>query len=239
MDNTDRSLGLQVYENWADEYSEVVNTSPFNLYYERPAMLKLLPCVAGQTVLDAGCASGWYSEWLAGKGATVTGIDITPRMIELAQARLGDTAKIIRADLAEPLDFLATSSFDIVVSSLTLHYVESWDIAFAEFHRILRDSGRLIFSVLHPFNPAFAKQDDYFSMRPVEIQWSSCLDPPVTVTVYKRSLSDMVAALQTAGFRISDMVEPQPTEECRAEFNDIYTNLMKRPRFICVAATTH
>jgi hypothetical protein len=44
-----------------------------------------------------------------------------------ARDRLGDCATVIRADLARPLDFAASASTDLIVSSLALHYLENWD----------------------------------------------------------------------------------------------------------------
>lgn len=49
------------YEGIAARYAAGVDTAPYNALYERPAMLALLPSVAGKRVLDAGCGSTLYS----------------------------------------------------------------------------------------------------------------------------------------------------------------------------------
>ncbi len=100
---------------------------PYNAYYERPATLSLLPKVEDKYVLDAGCAADWYINWLIENGAEVTSIDFSPKMIEMTKGRVGEKAKILKADLNEPLDFMDDEEFDIVLSSLTLYYLKEWD----------------------------------------------------------------------------------------------------------------
>ena len=78
----EKSISFDSYEKMAEYYFEYVDTKPFNAYYERPATLSLLPSVTGKKVLDAGCAAGWYSEWLIEKGANVIALDFSPSMIE-------------------------------------------------------------------------------------------------------------------------------------------------------------
>ena len=53
------------YEQLADAYAAQVATKPHNAFYDRPALLALLPEVANRYVLDAGCGSGIYTEWLS------------------------------------------------------------------------------------------------------------------------------------------------------------------------------
>ena len=57
------------YDEVAEKYAEDTDINAFNASYERPAMLSLLPDVKGMSVLDAGCGSGFYTEWLVSHGA--------------------------------------------------------------------------------------------------------------------------------------------------------------------------
>jgi 2-polyprenyl-3-methyl-5-hydroxy-6-metoxy-1,4-benzoquinol methylase len=63
------------YDAIAHAYADKVADNPWNAYYERPAVLRLLGDVAGQRLLDAGCGSGEHARVLADRGAVVTGID--------------------------------------------------------------------------------------------------------------------------------------------------------------------
>ncbi|MEJ8545773.1 hypothetical protein [Brevibacillus borstelensis] len=65
---------LKAYAKLARDYEKNVDKeSGTNAYYERPAMMKLLPDDLSEcAVLDAGCAAGWYTEQLVERGAHVT-----------------------------------------------------------------------------------------------------------------------------------------------------------------------
>src|SRR5262245_57876961 len=126
-------IALGAYSRLADAFAARIDTNPYNAFYDRPAVLSLLPPVEGRRVLDAGCGPGVYAEWLAARGAEVVGVDVCPRMVESARLRLGDRASVIEADLGRPLDFLPAASFDLVLSALALDYVRDWDAAFREF----------------------------------------------------------------------------------------------------------
>src|SRR5215831_14600050 len=113
-----KPIALDAYEQLSEAFAAKIDTKAHNAFYDRPAVLSLLPEVANKRVLDAGCGPGAYAEWLVDNGAEVVGVDASPKMIELASARLKGRAKLIQADLGAPLDFLDSSSFDLVISAL-------------------------------------------------------------------------------------------------------------------------
>ena len=108
-----RPIALDAYEAMAENFNARIETAPYNAYLERPAILSLLPDVKGKHILDAGCGPGLYAEILLNRGATVTAIDISPKMIQFAKQRIGNRATIRKANLEEPLDFLPDQSVDI------------------------------------------------------------------------------------------------------------------------------
>ena len=76
------------YDRLAAVWSATTDEGAFNGLLERPALRSLVPAnLAGAVVLDAGCGSGAQAEWLLDRGAEVTGIDLSPRMIEEASRR--------------------------------------------------------------------------------------------------------------------------------------------------------
>ena len=150
----------------AAAYARVTAANVYNAAYERPGVREVLGEVRGRDVLDAGAAAGENSAWLVAHGARVVALDASDAMVELARARLGAAATVLRADLACPLP-LADASFDAVLSSLTLHYLEDWLPPLREFARVLRPGGRLVLSTHHPAltdDPAA----DYHAVRLVE-----------------------------------------------------------------------
>ncbi len=97
---TDKLIALDAYETLAAAYAAVIDTKPHNAYYERPATLSLMPEVKGKRVLDAGCGSGVYSEWLIEHGAEIVAVDASPKMVELAKQRLDDGCSPSRLEQA-------------------------------------------------------------------------------------------------------------------------------------------
>jgi SAM-dependent methyltransferase len=236
-DQTEKPIAQEAYNALAEAYAALVDTKPHNAHYERPATLSLLPDVLGKRVLDAGCGPGVYAEWLADRGADVVALDANPRMIELARARLGDSAHVVHANLDHPLSFLTEASFDIVISPLVIDYVRDWEAVFREFYRVLRDGGILVFSMEHPY----AKYDDhretsnYFEVERVEYEWTR-FGTPVMVPSYRRPLSEVVNPLIRAGFVLQRILEPTPTEAFRQEDPEAYEELSRSPGFLCIRA---
>lgn len=234
---TDQPIALDAYEALAESYASVVETKPHNAYYERPATLSLLPEVKGKRVLDAGCGPGVYSAWLVGRGAEVVAVDASPKMIELTKRRLGAAADVRQADLARPLDFLSSSSFDIVLSPLVLEYIEDWHSTFSEFYRILRVGGCLVFSVTHPlFDYLYFKSSNYFETELVGNEWHGFGSVRVHMPSFRRSLQATLNPLLDAGFCPEKILEPKPTDDFKAADPRHYEELSRQPCFLCVRA---
>lgn len=224
-------IALACYEAMAEAYAATVDTKPHNAFYERPAVLSLLPPVVGKRVLDVGCGSGWYAEYLVEQGATVTAIDVSPKMVAFTQARLGDRATVLEADLGRPLAF-ENGSFDLVLCPLVMHYLQDWGPVFGEFQRVLTDGGQLLFSTHHPFMDfqQFAV-DDYFAIELLEDTWSLG-----KVRYYRRPLTDMIDALAEANFVVERLLEPRPTDDYRAADPEWFQRLSTNPWFLVIRA---
>lgn len=235
----EKPLGQLNYESFADRYAQAVVTKPHNALYERPATLSLLPDVSGKHVLDAGCGSGIYSEWLAQHGARVTAVDVTPEMVAIARDRLRHYGIEVRqADLAQPLDWLADSSIDIVLSPLVLDYVAEWHGVLAEFHRVIVPGGLLVFSVPHPMADwrRFRSGAAYFDIELVGIDWTRFGEPFPHVKSYRRPLEAVLNPVIEAGFHIEKILEPRPSAELKAVDPALYEQLLCEPCFLCVRA---
>ena len=121
---------------------------------EWPALQALLPDLRGRVVLDLGCGFGWFCRWARENGAAhVLGIDVSEKMLAQASATTLDAAvTYTRADM-ERLE-LPPASFDLVYSSLALHYIANLHGLLSQVHRSLVQGGSLIFSVEHPIYTA-------------------------------------------------------------------------------------
>jgi len=220
------------YDGIAGKYAEIVDTQPWNAYYERPAVISLLPLLTEAKVLDAGCGSGWYAEYLLNCGATVTAFDLNTEFVALTRSRVGEKARVLQADLACPLDFAGDGEFDLALSALVLHYLRDWQPVLREFHRILKPRGTLVFSTHHPFMDwKLFNKEDYFAIELLEDDWKIG-----KVSFYRRPLTVISQDLESAGFFIERLLEPLPTDEFRRVDSEGYERLTRNPWFLCIRA---
>jgi SAM-dependent methyltransferase len=107
---------------------------------------------AGETVLDVGTGTGVLAITAAQRGATVTGLDLTPEL--LLQAR--ENAAIARLPGivwtqgdAEDLPY-PDASFDVVVSQFGHMFAPCPDVVVAQMRRVLKPGGRVVFATWPP-----------------------------------------------------------------------------------------
>jgi SAM-dependent methyltransferase len=204
----------------------------FNAYYERPATIALLGDVTGLRVLEAGCGPGALTGWLADHGAEVTAIDVSPQMVRLTRDRVGGRARVLVADLSEPLAFAADASADLVVASLVLHYLRDLAPVLAEFRRVLAPGGAVVFSTHHPaIDWQLHSPGDYFAVRQVTETWDIG-GQPFEVTFWRRPLTAITAAIAEAGFVIDRLTEPEPAPELRQRDPAADRKLRTSPAFL-------
>jgi len=133
------------YGAWSGRYDEPGNPV---IGLEQPVMWSLLGSSAPGRALDAACGTGRHARRLAELGHTVTGVDIAPEMLDRARVAV-PSATFLEGDLRSiPA---SNGEFDLVVCGLALAHVAELDAAAAELARVLAAGGRLLVSVLHPF----------------------------------------------------------------------------------------
>lgn len=224
------------YNQLANDYEHNVDTkSLYNIEYERPAMMSLLPSdLRGVSVFDAGCAAGWYTLQLAERGARVIATDISPNMVAAAKRRVGDNAEVNCLDLEGELPF-KDATFDYIVSSLVLHYIKSWKSTFSEFKRVLKPNGKFLFSVHHPYmDIKLSDSKDYFLTELIIDKWER-EKKVYEVPFFRRPLHEIINETQKQ-FTIEKLIEPQPTEKFKVVDPDGYERLMKNPHFMIIEA---
>ncbi|WP_034272118.1 class I SAM-dependent methyltransferase [Actinospica robiniae] len=220
------------YDSFAEAYAAETESNLVNAYYARPAMLNLAGDVAGRRILDAGCGAGPLHAALQERGAIVTGIDSSAKMLELARKRLGEDADLQLADVAGPLPF-PEGSFDDVVACLVLHYLEDWTEPLAELRRVLKPGGRLIVAVDHPVvQKLFNSEFDYFAISRRSEEWTIG-GHTAQMSFWHRPLQAMTDAFTAAGFRISVISEPPPAPGAWELFPEDLGHRPEGAAFLC------
>lgn len=106
---------------------------------------RLLPEKKAGKILDVGCGSGFFPILLAMKGYSVTGVDLSPEMIENAKNLAREEGASCRFHVmdAEKLDF-ADATFDVVISRNLTWTLPNAEKAYQEWRRVLKQGGILL-----------------------------------------------------------------------------------------------
>lgn len=135
------------YDRWAEIYDDEDNPL---IAVERQHLPTLLGEVRGKSVLDAGCGTGRHCIELAAAGANVAACDLSPGMLARARAKSGgDRVRYFEHDLHNALP-MSPDSVDLVISGLVLEHIRDMTAVFREFRRVVRSSGSIVISTLHP-----------------------------------------------------------------------------------------
>ena len=135
----------------ADKYDKWYETTEGAMYdrLEKKAMYRYLRQNAqGRKLLEVGCGTGHWSQFFSDCGFAVTGIDVSERMIKIAQGKNIANASFQIAD-GQSLPF-ADNSFDVTVAITTLEFAHDAELVLREMVRCTRKpSGRLLVGVLN------------------------------------------------------------------------------------------
>lgn len=200
--------------------SEDCDGPPFAEHF---AVAPLLGSPSLQAVLCVGCGAGAECRVLFGLGAKVSGIDPSPALLEKARANCPSGEFQLAS--AEKLPF-PTGIFDIVYCAHVLHYIDSWDVALHEMHRVLKPDGRLIATIHHPLDYGLTEEQtgkrilgfdgemeigDYLTHREVHATWYKDFE----VVFYPRSIAEMVNSFIEAGFNVINCTEAGSVPEAK------------------------
>jgi len=180
--------------------------------------VRVLGDVDGLDVIDLGCGTGYFSAWLARRGARPVGVDITPAQLATArrmQAETGIEFALIEAS-AEDVP-LPDASFDLAFSE---YGASIWCDPYAwlpEAWRLLRPGGRLVFLCNSPLVILCAVEvPDSTSetlQRPQrglhKLSWSD------GGTEFHLGHGDMFRALQDVGFEVENLIELFASDDAR------------------------
>jgi len=192
-------------------------------YVLDPVMVpRALACRASRA-LDVGCGEGRVCRLLAAGGVDTVGLDPTPALLAVAQAR--DPRGRYVEGTAERLPFTA-GRFDLVVSYLSLIDIPDVAAAIPEMARVLAPGGTLLIANLNGFNTACGDQgwvkdgdghrqhyplDHYLDERAMWIEYRG-----IRIVNHHRPLSTYMRLLLAAGLVLTHFDEPRPSPETPA-----------------------
>jgi ubiquinone/menaquinone biosynthesis C-methylase UbiE len=225
----DQAPGRPTWTDIADWYGDLVDVGSPAHDTALAALLELTPAVGEARILDLACGQGLAARALAQAGATVTGLDLTERLLERAADAtppvLADRITWVNDD-AQHLGACADASFDGVTCNLALMDLPDLDAAIRQAARVLREpSGWLVFTITHPCflapHASWTRGDgqgsrivhDYLEER---IWRSDNPDGVRRVGSHHRTVSTYVNALADHGFTIERMFEPSANDELAA-----------------------
>src|SRR5438876_7404030 len=107
--------------------------------------------ITGRKVLDAGCGTGYLSNQLRDRGARVTGIDTSERMIAIARAQYPNID--FRLDSCSELRTVSNGEFEILISNYVLMDTPDLEGAMRAFSRVLRIEAIAVLVFSHPCFP--------------------------------------------------------------------------------------
>jgi SAM-dependent methyltransferase len=184
------------------------------------ALLDLAGDVRGLALLEVACGQGRVARALTGRGATVTGVDISAAMLAKARAHEGAEPlgiRYLQADVTAP-DLLEAGEFDGVVCNYGLSDVDDLDGLLANVGRWLRPGGWFVFSLLHPCFPgwdsdapsSWPPDRGYFS----EGWWlAGNTGYRGRVGASHRMMSTYLNSLTAQGLVLDQTVEPPPSAD--------------------------
>jgi SAM-dependent methyltransferase len=190
---------------------------------ETDAAGRLLGVVKGKRLLELGCGQGEAAIRFTQEGATVIGVDSSSDRIAEARAAADDVEvrlELRAGDLAD-LAFLRADSIDLAFSDGALAQVAELGRLFRQVHRVLRHGAPFVFSLPHPFALGTAEEDPPDGALPLGRTYitrsyfdSSAVDVGAdgeSVLLTRHTLSDVFTGLTRTGFRVDQLLEPEPS----------------------------
>lgn len=206
------------YDRIAEEYARRIYAELTGKPFDRDLLDRFANLVGGGRVCDVGCGPGHVAHYLAERGCDVFGIDLSPRMVELA-TELNPEIEFQVGDLrALPL---ADASLAGVVAFYSLIHLRPDQLASAlnELRRVLLPDGRLLLAV----------HEGDETQRPGEM-WGV----PVELEFNFFSYQQLTTALLEAGFAIDQIIHRAPYPKVEVATDRLYavaiaTNRVEAP----------
>jgi ubiquinone/menaquinone biosynthesis C-methylase UbiE len=209
------------YDAIADWYDQVLRQGSLLHDQILAALPALLGPIAGQHVCDLACGQGIISRVLAERGAAVTGIDLSERLLTLALAEEARHPLGIHYQVgdAQHLPAIADASFDGLVCCMALMDIPDLPATARTIARVVRPGGWAVVVITHPCfqTPAawWATDPEGHAYRAVRAYfdegfWRSANPAGVRgqVGAHHRTLGALVNTFSLVGLLVDRLVEP-------------------------------
>jgi 2-polyprenyl-3-methyl-5-hydroxy-6-metoxy-1,4-benzoquinol methylase len=211
------SLSANPWDEHAAEYSAWIARRESAGIGGDPIMTRLLESLGdidGKSILDACCGEGFLARVLAARGACVTGIDLSPRLIDAARQKDPSTSIDYRvADLSQGIPDLY-ERFDAIGSYMALNDVADYRGFAATLSDLAKANGLVVVAFNNPYSSVVREHiTDYFSSGTLGT-YAGLGRVGVHARYYHRTLEEYVDAFLAAGLRLVRLADvpdrPQP-----------------------------
>ncbi len=248
VSDTARAAWRRASENYLAPCAREAN---WNKLIEIPAMREMLGDSGGKTTLEVGCGPAHYSVRLATHGAEVHGLDPVPRLLEAAAQNAAEAGVELhlREGGVERLNEYPEEHFDIVLFPMMLEYVDDLAEAFGQARRILKPSGFVAISVVHPMRSFSDRHEiDGAELAVVGhyleagiIEWAEWImkddnGDPIWCKSHRRTIEQYVMPLVEAGLAIDQLREPDATPGAEELNAKIVASNRHCPQFLLMKA---
>ena len=201
--------------------------------WEWPYLRSMLPSLKGKRVLDLGCGLGWHCDYAIEQGAeSVTGVEISQKMLEAAKdLNKHKNIQYVHSSI-EDFDY-PKDKYDVVMSSMALHYVEPLDEVCRKISQSLTSGGNFSFSVEHPtFTAAGTREwvpiENYFAEGNRDSAFLG-----VKLKKFHRMLSSYLKIPNENGLHVTDICEPSPSKQSVID-GTVKPDRLERPSVLIV-----
>ncbi len=220
-----------------------------------PATVRLLDAQPGERILDVGAGQGVLAPAIARAGANYTGIDASPRLLEIARKHHGGAGRFILGDARKlsSIDSLSAAAFDAVVFLLSIQDMDPLEPVLRSAAWALKPGGRVVIMMTHPAfrmprqsgwgwdearKLVYRRLDRYLTPLPIPMKLLPGRESTATTHSFHRPLSMYVNGLSESGLLVDRMDEVPAHKLTNAAANAKAVDLARReiPLFLGLRA---
>ncbi|BAP32366.1 putative methyltransferase [Chryseobacterium sp. StRB126] len=210
------------------------NDKGLNELLEQPAIKCLMKPVQGKIVVDLGCGLGHQVESILSQSPKkIIGVDISKKMLAEAKKRISSPSVQWVCQAVEEYEF-GKEKLDLVLSSMTLHYIANLKMVFKKIYAGLKPGGQFLFSIEHPSCTAILESLNRMQTIPnYAIENQRKQDWFIKdVVKYHRKLSTIVQEVLEVGFILKNLKEPTPDTRLLRQRTDFEKHIQHPPILI-------